>query len=110
MLHELGMRSLMVEGGAQVIASFFAATSVVDTVIITVAPTFVGADGVGYDVLLGVVFFYIFLFIPLENNGVDLLSLQASTMSRQKCRGEMPSSHSPRLINDHCAGHSMICM
>lgn len=56
-LHELGMHSLMVEGGAQVIASFFAATSVVDTVIVTVAPTFVGADGVGYGVPLEVVCF-----------------------------------------------------
>jgi 2,5-diamino-6-(ribosylamino)-4(3H)-pyrimidinone 5'-phosphate reductase len=59
-LHELGIQSLMVEGGAQVIASFFAASSAVDTVIVTVAPTFVGANGVGYGVPLGVVCFFSF--------------------------------------------------
>jgi 2,5-diamino-6-(ribosylamino)-4(3H)-pyrimidinone 5'-phosphate reductase len=39
----------MVEGGAQVIASFMAqARDCVDRVIVTVAPVFVGRDGVGY--------------------------------------------------------------
>lgn len=44
----------MVEGGATVIQSFLAGpspdakTSYVDSVIVTVAPMFVGADGVGY--------------------------------------------------------------
>jgi len=51
----------MVEGGAKVIQSFLAAAKhtpsstsddavggVVDTIIITVAPTFVGRDGTGY--------------------------------------------------------------
>lgn len=38
----------MVEGGATVIQSFLT-ESLVDTVIVTVAPIFVGADGVGYD-------------------------------------------------------------
>jgi 2,5-diamino-6-(ribosylamino)-4(3H)-pyrimidinone 5'-phosphate reductase len=40
----------MVEGGARVIRSFFAASassSLVDSIIVTVAPIFVG-DGVGY--------------------------------------------------------------
>jgi riboflavin biosynthesis pyrimidine reductase len=50
-LRDLGICSLMVEGGATVIASFLSATSMskpaVDVVIVTVAPTFVGGDG-GY--------------------------------------------------------------
>jgi len=50
----------MVEGGASVIGSFLAEApinrddgglgSIVDTVIVTVAPTFVGDDGVGYGI------------------------------------------------------------
>jgi len=59
-LRSLDIRSLMVEGGASIIGSFLAEAtpshrmqsdmhrSVVDTVIVTVAPTFVGDDGVGY--------------------------------------------------------------
>lgn len=43
----------MVEGGARVIDSFFCAAgpsgnSVVDSLIVTVAPTFLGSEGVGY--------------------------------------------------------------
>ncbi|TFK77463.1 bacterial bifunctional deaminase-reductase [Pluteus cervinus] len=53
-LDELGIKSLMVEGGSQVIASFFTADSsnerVIDTVIATIAPVFVGNDGVDYEV------------------------------------------------------------
>ena len=45
----------MVEGGARIIASFFAERSatgkpVIDSLIITVAPIFVGVSGVGYGV------------------------------------------------------------
>jgi len=45
----------MVEGGARIIASFFAeqsatGRSVIDSLIVTVAPIFVGADSVGYGV------------------------------------------------------------
>ena len=48
-LKSLGIRSLMVEGGARIIGSFFAAPEkIVDTLIITVAPILVGSDGVGY--------------------------------------------------------------
>lgn len=48
-LNDLGIRSLMVEGGARIIGSFFAAPEkIVDALIITVAPIFVGSDGVGY--------------------------------------------------------------
>ena len=51
-LREFGIRSLMVEGGARVIQSFLNeprnASDVIDSVIVTVAPTFVGDDGVGY--------------------------------------------------------------
>ena len=53
----------MVEGGASVIGSFLAEAPVtredgrldymVDTLIVTVAPTFVGDDGVGYGIGLG---------------------------------------------------------
>lgn len=43
----------MVEGGARIIASFFAGSfpenSVIDSLIITVAPTLVGTEGVGYE-------------------------------------------------------------
>lgn len=44
----------MVEGGAQIIGSFFAEIeeSIIDSIIITVAPTFVGSEGVGYGVQL----------------------------------------------------------
>jgi len=43
----------MVEGGARIIASFFAERSatgktVIDSLILTVAPIFVGVGGVGY--------------------------------------------------------------
>ncbi|KAI9056975.1 bacterial bifunctional deaminase-reductase [Trametes sanguinea] len=58
-LNELGVRSLMVEGGARVIRSFLhaarsSATSgsdgkkAVDALVVTVAPTLVGSAGVGY--------------------------------------------------------------
>jgi 2,5-diamino-6-(ribosylamino)-4(3H)-pyrimidinone 5'-phosphate reductase len=59
-LRSLDIRSVMVEGGASVIASLLAEaplnkedgglSSIVDTVIVTVAPTFVGDDGVGYGI------------------------------------------------------------
>ena len=49
-LSDLGIRSLMVEGGARIIGSFFATPEkIVDTLIITVAPVLVGSDGVGYE-------------------------------------------------------------
>ena len=57
-LKTLGVRSLMVEGGARVIQSFLKETQpgldgkavpIVDNIIITIAPTLVGADGVGYE-------------------------------------------------------------
>lgn len=48
-LTDLGIRSLMAEGGARIIGSFFEAPeNIVDTLIITVAPVLVGSDGVGY--------------------------------------------------------------
>ncbi|KAH8099832.1 bacterial bifunctional deaminase-reductase [Cristinia sonorae] len=51
-LRTLGIRSLMVEGGASVIKSFLASTQshqrTVDAIIVTVAPVFVGKEGVGY--------------------------------------------------------------
>ena len=50
----------MVEGGASIIGSFLTeassslgsmpSESIVDTVIITIAPTFVGEDGIGYGI------------------------------------------------------------
>ncbi|KIK99469.1 hypothetical protein PAXRUDRAFT_131997 [Paxillus rubicundulus Ve08.2h10] len=58
-LYEQDIRSVMVEGGATVIKSFLNQASqprntetppVVDTLIVTVAPTLVGDDGVGYKV------------------------------------------------------------
>ncbi|KAJ7446382.1 dihydrofolate reductase-like domain-containing protein [Mycena galericulata] len=50
LLHEQGIRTLMVEGGARVIASFLAAPRAVDTLLITTAPVLVGATGVGWGV------------------------------------------------------------
>ncbi|KAF9077804.1 dihydrofolate reductase-like domain-containing protein [Rhodocollybia butyracea] len=47
-LHKRGIHSVMVEGGAQVIRSFFATNSPVDTIIVTIAPTFVGEEGISY--------------------------------------------------------------
>ncbi|KAI0778724.1 bacterial bifunctional deaminase-reductase [Trametes elegans] len=56
-LRSLGVRSLMVEGGARVIRSFLASaraptaaagTPCVDALVVTVAPALVGAAGVGY--------------------------------------------------------------
>lgn len=38
----------MVEGGAKVIQSFLL-EKLADTVIVTIAPVFVGSDGVGYE-------------------------------------------------------------
>ncbi|KAK1234857.1 2,5-diamino-6-(ribosylamino)-4(3H)-pyrimidinone 5'-phosphate reductase [Marasmius sp. AFHP31] len=56
-LHGQGIRSLMVEGGARVIKSFFgeefsssSGQGIIDTIIVTVAPTFVGHNGVGYGI------------------------------------------------------------
>lgn len=58
-LYEYDIRSVMVEGGASVIDTFMNQASqprgpeespVVDTLIVTVAPTIVGDDGLGYTV------------------------------------------------------------
>jgi len=48
-LRESGVRSLMVEGGATVISSFLN-SGMVDNLIVTVAPTVVGHQGIGYEV------------------------------------------------------------
>lgn len=47
-LRQMGIQSLMVEGGAQIIRSFIQSPSV-DSLIITVSPTFIGEHGVGYE-------------------------------------------------------------
>ncbi|KAG0337450.1 2,5-diamino-6-(ribosylamino)-4(3H)-pyrimidinone 5'-phosphate reductase [Podila humilis] len=44
-LHEQGVESLMVEGGATVISSFMA-SGLVDLVLVTIAPVYVGPNGV----------------------------------------------------------------
>ncbi|KAJ7070772.1 dihydrofolate reductase-like domain-containing protein [Mycena amicta] len=49
LLHEQGIQSLMVEGGARIIESFLASGSV-DILLITTAPVLVGDQGVGYSV------------------------------------------------------------
>ncbi|KAH9996041.1 dihydrofolate reductase-like domain-containing protein [Russula vinacea] len=46
-LHDKGIRSVMVEGGARIIQSFLA-ERLVDALIVTTAPVLVGGDGVGY--------------------------------------------------------------
>ncbi|KAG2075193.1 bacterial bifunctional deaminase-reductase [Suillus decipiens] len=53
-LYNFGIKTLMVEGGATVIGSFLAEpartkpSTIIDTLIITIAPTLIGDDGVGY--------------------------------------------------------------
>ena len=47
-LRDQGIQSLMVEGGARVIREFLSTASVVDTMIITVAPQLVGDRGTAY--------------------------------------------------------------
>ncbi|KAF8899097.1 dihydrofolate reductase-like domain-containing protein [Infundibulicybe gibba] len=50
-LHLRGINTLMVEGGAQIINSFFVANSsdqIIDTIIMTLSPIFVGAGAVSY--------------------------------------------------------------
>lgn len=47
-LKKLGIRSLMVEGGASVISSFFQ-SGLVKSLIVTVSPVTVGGEGIGYD-------------------------------------------------------------
>lgn len=53
-LRQHGILTLMVEGGARIIGSFFAEAgrSAIDSLIVTVAPTLVGTEGVGYGVQL----------------------------------------------------------
>jgi len=47
-LREKGIRSVMVEGGARVIQSFLASRHLVDSMIVTIAPVFLGRGSVGY--------------------------------------------------------------
>jgi 2,5-diamino-6-(ribosylamino)-4(3H)-pyrimidinone 5'-phosphate reductase len=49
-LHNQGIKSLMVEGGAQIISSFLAEHDAVDKLIVTVAPLWVGEAGVGLSI------------------------------------------------------------
>lgn len=77
-LHALGIQSMMVEGGAQVIRSFFEESSVIDTIIVTVAPTFVGANGLGYGVVsLGM--YPGFRHTRTEMQGRDAVVVMAAT-------------------------------
>lgn len=48
-LQDMGVKSLMVEGGASVISSFIN-SGVVDRLVVTVSPTLVGDEGVPYNV------------------------------------------------------------
>lgn len=48
-LQDMGVKSLMVEGGATVISSFIA-SGLVDRLVVTVCPTLVGDEGVPYNV------------------------------------------------------------
>ncbi|KAG2154557.1 dihydrofolate reductase [Suillus clintonianus] len=53
-LYNLGIRTLMVEGGATIIGSFLAESArtkpnaIINTLIVTIAPVLIGDDGVGY--------------------------------------------------------------
>ncbi|KAJ7492361.1 dihydrofolate reductase-like domain-containing protein [Mycena latifolia] len=55
LLRAEGIQSLMVEGGARVIATFLGAAECIDTLLITTAPLLVGGAGVGYAVPEGTV-------------------------------------------------------
>lgn len=47
-LKEVGIKSLMVEGGQRIISSLLSLSPpVVDIVVVTIAPMFVGSDGTG---------------------------------------------------------------
>jgi len=46
-LRSLGIRTLMIEGGAEIIDSF-ARSGLVDRLVVTVAPVLVGPHGIGY--------------------------------------------------------------
>jgi 2,5-diamino-6-(ribosylamino)-4(3H)-pyrimidinone 5'-phosphate reductase len=46
-LHSLGIRTLMIEGGAEIIDSFVH-SGLVDRLVVTVAPVVVGTHGIGY--------------------------------------------------------------
>ena len=48
-LGDMQIQSLMVEGGARIISSFLH-SGLADSLIITVCPTMVGEEGVGYNV------------------------------------------------------------
>jgi hypothetical protein len=80
----------MVEGGAQVIESFLAESSkgVIDTVIVTVAPTFVGVDGVGYAAPLGMVFIFI-IRVAQGNSRFEAFRIPAyqDRDKGKRCRG-----------------------
>lgn len=45
-LSDLGIRSVMVEGGALVINSFLEEKQLVDVVVLTIAPKYLGSDAV----------------------------------------------------------------
>jgi 2,5-diamino-6-(ribosylamino)-4(3H)-pyrimidinone 5'-phosphate reductase len=62
----------MVEGGARVIASFFAEPRCIDTLIITTAPLLVGGDGVGYDVRLSEVYSTTLSRFPQAHSAVSV--------------------------------------
>jgi len=45
-LFELGIKSIMIEGGASIINDLLIYNEVVDSLIITIGPVFLGKDGV----------------------------------------------------------------
>ncbi|KIY53506.1 hypothetical protein FISHEDRAFT_68853 [Fistulina hepatica ATCC 64428] len=71
-LHAEGIHSLTVEGGAAIIRSF-RRTTVMDTVVITVAPMIVGEGAVGYDVDV------IVHVIPMRCTSLDNLHAEPTT-------------------------------
>ncbi|KAJ2932794.1 hypothetical protein H1R20_g4297, partial [Candolleomyces eurysporus] len=74
-LSQLGISSLMVEGGAEIIRSFLRAHStrpIIDNLIITVAPTFIGKDGVGYELDHNVVNLAFHRSFPLGRDTVTI--------------------------------------
>ncbi|KAI0660610.1 bacterial bifunctional deaminase-reductase [Cubamyces menziesii] len=81
-LRELGVRSLMVEGGARVIRSFLSAAQrsgnptqkAVDALVVTVAPTLVGSAGVGYGTELHADALPTFQHVRTETFGPDAVT------------------------------------
>lgn len=82
-LYNLGIKTLMVEGGATIIGSFLAEpartqpNAIIDTLIVTIAPTLVGNDGIGYGEKLSATQISSLKHIRTEVMGQDVVIVSA---------------------------------